>query len=182
MKKYPNLLFLLACVMCQLSFSQQISIDNTYSATQLIQNNFGQGCVQVSNISSQVNGQVNGFNSFGYFDGSGTNFPFQNGLVLSTGNANSGANVLNNNVLGDGNTNWGTDTDLQNELGITGTLNATSIEFDFVSISNQIQFNYIFASEEYDPPFECNFTDSFVFLITEAGSGNPYTNIAVVPG
>ena len=164
------------------SFSQPISIDDSYTAQQLIQNNFGQGCVQVSNISSQVNGQVNGFNSFGSFDGSGTNFPFQNGMVMSTGNAPSGANTLNTNVLGDGNTNWGTDSDLESALGITGTLNATSIEFDFISISNQIQFNYIFASEEYDPPFECNFTDSFVFLITEAGTGSPYTNIAVVPG
>jgi gliding motility-associated-like protein len=182
MKKYQILLLLSACVMCNLSFSQQITIDDSYTAQQLIENNFGQGCVQVSNISSQVNGQVNGFNSFGYFDGSGTNFPFQNGIVLSTGNALSGANVINTTVLSEGNTTWNTDPDLESALGITGTLNATSIEFDFISISNQVQFNYIFASEEYDPPFECGFTDSFVFLITEVGSGNPYTNIAVVPG
>ena len=165
-----------------LSYSQQITIDNSYTEQQLIQNNFGLGCVQVSNITSQVNGQVNGFNSFGYFDGSGTNFPFQNGIVLSTGNAMSGANGVNTAVLSDGDTNWNSDADLEAILGITGTLNATSIEFDFISISNQIQFNYIFASEEYNPPYECNFTDSFAFLITEAGSGNPYTNIAVVPG
>ena len=182
MKKYPNLLLLFACVMCSLSFSQQISIDDSYTAQQLIQNNFGLGCVQVSNITSQVNGQVNGLNSFGYFDGSGTSFPFQNGIVLSTGRAVSGANTLNNTVLSEGNTSWNTDSDLENALGITGTLNATSIEFDFISISNQIQFNYIFVSEEYNPPYECDFTDSFAFLITEAGSGNPYTNIAVVPG
>ena len=168
--------------MYNLSFSQQISIDDSYTAQQLIENNFGLGCVQVSNVTTQVNGQVNGFNSFGYFDGSGTSFPFQNGIVLSTGRAISGANTLNTAVLSDGNTNWNTDPDLETALGISGTLNATSIEFDFMSISNQIQFNYIFASEEYNPPYECNFTDSFAFLITEAGSGNPYSNIAVVPG
>ncbi len=168
--------------MGNLSFSQQISIDDSYTAQQLIQNNFGLGCVQVSNITSQVNGQVNGLNSFGYFDGSGTSFPFQNGIVLSTGRAISGANTLNNTVLSDGNTSWNTDPDLESALGISGTLNATSIEFDFISISNQIQFNYIFASEEYNPPYECGFTDSFAFLITESGTGNPYTNIAVVPG
>ena len=168
--------------MGHLSFSQQISIDDSYTAQELIENNFGLGCVQVSNITSQVNGQVEGINSFGYFDGNGTNFPFQNGIVLSTGTALSGANGTNNNVLSDGNTNWGTDADLENALGISGTLNATSIEFDFISISNQIQFNYIFASEEYNPPYECDFSDSFAFLITESGSGNPYTNIALVPG
>ncbi|MGM5469905.1 choice-of-anchor L domain-containing protein [Flavobacteriaceae bacterium LMO-SS05] len=182
MKKYSFLLLLYACVIGNLSFSQQISIDDSQTAQQLIQNNFGLGCVQVSNISSPVNGQTNGLNSFGYFDGSGTTFPFQNGIVLSTGRAISGANTLNNTVLSDGNTNWGTDPDLETALGISGTLNATSIEFDFISISNQIQFNYIFASEEYNPPYECGFTDSFAFLITEAGTGNPYTNIAVVPG
>ncbi|RIA09087.1 gliding motility-associated-like protein [Flavobacteriaceae bacterium MAR_2010_72] len=182
MKKNIFFLLLLTCVMCSISFSQQISIDNSVTAQQLIQDNFGQGCVQVSNISSQVNGQVNGFNSFGYFDGSGTNFPFQNGIVLSTGNAVSGANGVNGTVLSEGDPTWTTDADLETALGLTGTLNATSIEFDFISISNQVQFNYIFASEEYNPPYECQFTDSFVFLITEAGSGNPYTNIAVVPG
>ena len=167
MRKYNILLLLCACVMYNLSFSQQISIDDSYTAQQLIENNFGLGCVQVSNVTTQVNGQVNGFNSFGYFDGSGTSFPFQNGIVLSTGRAISGANTLNTAVLSDGNTNWNTDPDLETALGITGTLNATSIEFDFMSISNQIQFNYIFASEEYNPPYECNFTDSFAFLITE---------------
>jgi len=182
MKKYIFLLSILACVLGNFSYSQQISIEDSYTAQELIQNNFGLGCVQVSNISSQINGQVNGFNSFGYFDGSGTNFPFQNGIVLSTGNALSGANGINNAVLSDGNTNWGSDPDLETALGISGTLNATSIEFDFISISNQIQFNFIFASEEYNPPYECNFTDSFAFLITEAGSGNPYDNIALIPG
>ncbi|HKK12020.1 MAG TPA: choice-of-anchor L domain-containing protein, partial [Flavobacteriaceae bacterium] len=120
MKKYPNLLLLFACVMYQLSFSQQISIDDTYTAQELIENNFGLGCVQVSNITSQVNGQANGVNSFGYFDGSGTNFPFQNGIVLATGNAQAGANGVNTSVLSDGNTNWNTDPDLETALGLSG--------------------------------------------------------------
>ena len=168
--------------MGNLSFSQQISIDDSYTPQELIENNFGLGCVQVSNITSQVNGQADGINSFGYFDGNGTNFPFQNGIILTTGTALSGANGVNTSILSDGNNNWGTDSDLESALGISGTLNATSIEFDFISISNQIQFNYIFASEEYNPPYECDFSDSFAFLITESGSGNPYTNIAVIPG
>jgi len=72
--------------------------------------------------------------------------------------------------------------DLETALGITNTVNATSIEFDFESISNQFSFNYLLASEEYFGIFPCQFSDGFVFLIKEAGTPNPYQNIALIPG
>lgn len=162
--------------------AQQITVDNSFSAQQLIENNLVQGCVETSNISSPINGSVNGFSSFGYFERGDSNFPFENGIVLTTGNAFSAGNTTNANVLNEGETNWGTDTDLENALGITSTLNATTIEFDFVSISNQIQFNYILASEEYFGNFPCEYSDGFAFLIRPVGSTDPYTNIAVIPG
>ena len=102
--------------------------------------------------------------------------------MLSTGNANSAGNTTNINILNEGELTWGTDTDLETALGINDTHNATSIEFDFVSISNLIQFNYILASEEYFGNFPCEYSDGFAFLIKEAGTNNPYTNIALVPG
>jgi len=172
--------FCLFGIICM--YGQQISIDNSFSEQQLIEDNLVQGCVETSNISSQVNGTVNGFNSFAYFDRAGSNFPFQNGIMLSTGNPMSGGNTQNNEVLNEGEPNWTTDSDLESALGITGTLNATSIEFDFVSVSNQIQFNYILASEEYFGNFPCEYSDGFAFLIRETGSSDPYTNIAVIPG
>lgn len=162
--------------------AQKISIDNTQSAQTLINNNLAEGCIEVTNISSSINGSVNGFSSFGYFVKANSNFPFDNGIMLSTGNANSGGNTTNVNILNDGEPNWGTDPDLEAALGIANTLNATSIEFDFVSISNLIQFNYILASEEYFGNFPCEYSDGFAFLIKEAGTNNPYTNIAVIPG
>ena len=164
------------------SYGQQISIDNSYTEQELIENNLVQGCVETSNISSQVNGSINGFNSFAYFEKAGSNFPFQNGIMLSTGNPISGGNTQNNDILNEGETNWTTDSDLESALGISGTLNATSIEFDFISVSNQIQFNYILASEEYFGNFPCEYSDGFAFLIREAGTSNPYTNIAIIPG
>ncbi|WP_431134827.1 choice-of-anchor L domain-containing protein [Psychroserpens mesophilus] len=176
----------LAVILClffgSLSYGQQISIDNSFTEQQLIVDNLIQGCVETSNISSQVNGSVNGFNSFAYFDKAGSNFPFQNGIMLSTGNPVSGGNTQNNAILNEGETNWTTDPDLEAALGISGTLNATSIEFDFVSVSNQIQFNYILASEEYFGNFPCEYSDGFAFLIKETGSSDPYTNIAIIPG
>ena len=182
MKLFKISLLVIACILYNQTFSQQISIDNSFTEQELIENNLVQGCVEVSNITSSINGSINGFSSFGYFERNTSNFPFENGILLTTGNAISGGNTQNNAVLNEGEPNWTTDTDLETALGITGTLNATSIEFDFVSISNQIEFNYILASEEYFGNFPCEYSDGFAFLIKEAGTNNPYTNIAVIPG
>ncbi|WP_458629188.1 choice-of-anchor L domain-containing protein [Winogradskyella sp. PC D3.3] len=169
-------------LICNLSIAQQVTVDNSVSPQDLIQNTLIQGCVEVSNISSPSNGSSIGIGSFGYFERANSNFPFENGIVLTTGNATSAGNGQNNNILNDGDATWLTDSDLENALGISGTVNATSIEFEFISISNQIQFNYILASEEYFGNFPCDYSDGFAFLIKEAGTTNPYTNIALVPG
>ena len=163
-------------------FSQQISVDDSVGLQSLIQNNLVDGCVDITNISSQVNGNANGFSSYAYFERAGSNFPFANGIMLSTGGAASGGNSTVTPTLSEGSTTWGTDTDLEAALGITNTVNATSIEFDFVSISNQFQFNYLLASEEYFGINPCQFSDGFVFLIRVAGTTNPYQNIALIPG
>ncbi|WP_299229192.1 T9SS type B sorting domain-containing protein [uncultured Psychroserpens sp.] len=182
MKFCKQSLALVLSLFCSLIYAQQISVNDTFTAQQLVENNLIQGCVETSNINSPVNGSVNGFNSFAYFERSGSNFPFENGIVLTTGNSLSGGNVQNNEVLNEGEPNWGTDSDLETALGISGTLNATSIEFDFVSVSNQVQFNYILASEEYFGNFPCEYSDGFALLIRESGTNDPYTNIAVLPG
>jgi gliding motility-associated-like protein len=162
--------------------AQQISTDTSASLEALIQANLGQGCVDISNVSSSVNGQFNGLNSYGAFDKADSNFPFQNGIVLSTGSIESGGNGLNTNTLNEGNSNWPSDSDLENTLGISNTLNATSIEFDFISTTSQISFDYILASEEYNTNFPCQYSDGFAFLIKKANSPDPFENIALVPG
>ncbi len=175
------MLFFLVYLLSQNISAQQISIDDSLTPQQLIEDNLVQGCVQVSNITSSVNGSVNGFSSYGYFERANSNFPFENGIVLSSGNVNSAGNVTNENPLNEGDTNWTTDPDLENALGISNTLNATSIEFDFISSSSTIQFNYILASEEYFNNYPCNYSDGFAFLIRESGTNNTFQNIAVIP-
>ncbi len=182
MQVFKKISIVSSLAICLSSFAQQITVDNTVTAQDLIENTLIQGCIEASNISSPVNGSVSGIGSFGYFEQAGSNFPFQSGIVLTTGNANSAGNTINTAVLNEGDTNWGTDTDLESVLGISGTLNASSIEFDFISISNTIEFNYILASEEYFGNFPCNYSDGFALLIREAGTGDPYTNIALIPG
>lgn len=162
--------------------AQQISINSNISAQQLIEDNLVLGCVEVSNIVSNNNGSINQINSFGFFERSNSAFPFENGIMLSTGSANAAGNTTNANTLNDGETNWLTDTDLETALGISNTLNATSIEFDFVSVTNQVQFNYLLASEEYFANYPCEYSDGFAFLIKEAGTTDPYVNIALIPG
>ncbi|NNL80815.1 MAG: hypothetical protein HKO67_10025, partial [Flavobacteriaceae bacterium] len=175
--------FLLLFVLFSITVNaQKISVDNSLNAQQLIQDYLVEGCVEVTNINSPINGSINGFSSFGYFERDLSNFPFENGIVLTTGNANAGGNTTNDNILNDGELNWGPDADLETALGISNTYNATTIEFDFISISNLIQFNYILASEEYFGNFPCEYSDGFAFLIREAGSSAPYTNIALIPG
>ncbi|MGZ0016406.1 choice-of-anchor L domain-containing protein [Yeosuana sp. AK3] len=167
---------------CKVVFSQQISVDASIPLNQLIQDNLIEGCVEISNISSAVNGNSFGLPSYAFFNRASSNFPFQDGVMLSTGNAESGGNLPRTPTLSEGSTIWGTDPDLEAALGITNTLNATSIEFDLISATNQVQFNYLLASEEYFGTNPCQFSDGFVFLIKEVGSPLPYTNIALVPG
>ncbi|WP_298497249.1 T9SS type B sorting domain-containing protein [uncultured Algibacter sp.] len=163
-------------------FSQQISIDDTVALQPLIEDNLVNGCVNITNINSSVNGATSGFASYAYFERGSSNFPFENGIMLSTGGATSGGNAERTPTLSEGSNTWGTDPDLETALGITNTVNATSIEFDFTSISNQFQFNYLLASEEYFGINPCQFSDGFVFLIREAGTTDPYQNIALIPG
>ncbi|WP_345274238.1 choice-of-anchor L domain-containing protein [Flaviramulus aquimarinus] len=182
MKYFFSLALFLCFIFSNVTHSQQISTDSSISLEQLILNNLAEGCVEITNIQSNVNGSSSNLESYGYFEKALSNFPFENGIVLSTGSVNSAGNTTNTNILAEGDDNWGTDTDLETALGISNTLNATSIEFDFVSFSNQVQFNYLLASEEYYETNPCNYSDGFAFLIKEADTANPYENIALIPG
>lgn len=179
MKKVFLILF--ALFACHKVSAQQVTTDESVSLQQLVEQ-LAQGCVEISNVSSSINGNIDGLQSYAYFDQAGSNFPFANGLVLTSGRASDAGTPVNTAPLNSGTTGWGTDPDIEATLGVNGTLNATSIEFDFIAVTNQISFNYLLASEEYAEDFPCRFSDSFAFLIRPTGSTAPYTNIAVVPG
>lgn len=164
------------------TLAQQITTDSSIPLEALIQASLGQGCVEITNISSSINGQVDGIASFGSFNKADSNFPFENGIILSTGSISSAGNNEIANNLNEGSNNWLTDADLETTLGITNTLNATAIEFDFTSAADQIAFNYVLASEEYNTNFPCQYSDGFAFLIKKANTPDPYENIALIPG
>lgn len=157
-----------------------IEVVDTMTGQELVNALVDNACAEISNVT--ISGS-NEDTSYGYFTAD-PDFPFESGIILSTGYVRS-APGPNTSVLGDGSGNWGGDNDLEQELNINNTRNATTLEFDFVPATSHISFDYIFASEEYTfwPDGDgCNYSDGFAFLLREAGSTDPYQNLAIIPG
>lgn len=160
---------------------------SAYSVTDLVKKvliSGGSDCSQpsVSNVTVFPNIAVSNQNrSWGYFDRGTTNFPFKEGIVLSTGYARKAGNFLVSGTLSD-ELGTGSDPDLVNAINPDQKLyDATYIEFDFVPFSNQITFNYLFASEEYSSTYPCEgYSDGFALLLRKQGDSN-YTNMAILP-
>ncbi len=164
--------------------AQYITIDENYTAQQLVEDILiNNPCANVSNISVNGWSQTSG-GSFGSFNAAGSDFPFEEGIILSTGLAAS-APGPNSGILSQGPTSWLGDDDLETALGVGNSINATVLEFDFLPLADKISFEYVFSSEQYlsNPSSnQCNYTDGFVFLLKEANTTNPYQNLAVIPG
>lgn len=165
-----------------------VSVNNTndpesyLSLEELIFNVFTSEDASVNIFSSQVNGNPTDLETknYGYFNrGGAQNFPFEEGIVLTSGVAYQGGNVTNTSLVTN-NIGQPGDVDLENALNITNTNDATFIKFNFIPTGDQISFRYLLASEEYDGSTECSFSDSFAFLLREVGT-TEYTNLAVLP-
>ena len=188
MKKFS--LFLVSFFSFYTSFSQ-ISVDGTgqnNDATYLIEDvliNAGALGLDVSNI-SYSEGDTN---QIGYFSNGAGIIGMTDGVVMSTG----GLTLLND--YGNTGLYTGTgveDEDLKMQMELVGMdtatysiFNTVVIEFDFEAVGNSIEFDYVFASNEY-PSFVCSqFNDIFGFFITGPGITGPFSNngknIALVP-
>ncbi len=163
-------------------------IQSTYNITDLIKKvliSGGADC-ETNIMNVNVSPNISAFSadrSWGYFNKGTTNFPFNEGVLLVTGKANSAGNYSQPDTLSDFTGTFG-DADLANAVGVnTSDLkDATFIEFDFIPINDQISFNYIFSSEEYliNTNYPCQYTDAFALLLKKQGDAN-YTNLAVLP-
>lgn len=156
--------------------------DTTYTVDQLVEEVLiDSECSLVSNITYSTGTNFGSTNGIGYFEANGSDFPFESGLVMTSGD------VLNapgpeTGTISDGGFAWPGDSDLEDfipGLFAGDTNNASIIEFDFIPVINEMSFDFIFAAEEYGT-FQCTFTDAFAFLLTDS-SGNTI-NIALVPG
>lgn len=182
MKKF---LLMLVAIAPLYGYAQAITVDtSTHSVPDLVnQVLINSPCTQVSNISWQTGTNFGSSNGIGYFQNTNPSFPMQSGVILSTGNV-ANAPGPNNSTLSDGNNPaWIGDTDLENVLQQAGiqmsSVNATVLEFDFIPVSANFSFDFLFASEEYGN-FQCDFSDAFAFLLTNQNTGQT-TNLAVIP-
>lgn len=173
--------------MCYTSVSataQYITVNDTKSAIDLVNllTNYA-ACVNITNAVVTGDPFETPKNSYGSFDKNGSSFPFENGVILSTWSSiySSGPFIREpTNTTKSGSSSWSGDTDLENALKKGNTLNATSLEFDFIPLTNLIRFNYLFASNEYQDDFPCNYSDGFAFLIKENAVGAKYQNLAIL--
>ncbi|WP_241775082.1 choice-of-anchor L domain-containing protein [Chryseobacterium sp. ERMR1:04] len=160
---------------------------STYSPEQLVKDiliNGGSTCSipNVSNVTVTPNQPATNNDRFwGYFHRGTTNFPFKDGIVLTTGYARQAGNVASEasvSVTGAG----------INDPDLVAVINPAPdsfkdnvmLEFDFVPNSNQVKFNYLFASEEYTYDYPCSYSDAFALLIKPV-AGGPYVNVAILP-
>ncbi len=167
--------------------AQNITVDDCYTAQQLVENVLvNSSCATVSNFAATGDTFPIGQNSYGYFTNANGSFPFTEGVILTTSYAKKAIgpfSTITSNIIGNDNDGgWLGDADLNQALGISTSVTATVLEFDFIPLTNFLSFDYIFASTEYADTGSCRFTDAFTFLIKENSIGSVYDNLAVIPG
>ena len=123
--------------------------------------------------------QIGSFNRNNY-----TQFPFETGLVMTTGAVTVAAGPNSGGGSSSAIPNYYSDATLQTYA--TSTVNGSAaLDFDFLAYADTFAFNYVFGSEEY-PSYVCDsYNDIFIFLLTgpDPVTGLSTTkNVAVVPG
>ena len=148
-------------------------------------------CALVSNFTSSTGTNFGKANGIGYFTRNGSTFGaaptdpdfYHDGIILVTGDATQAPGYNTGIISETATTGWAGDASLEAIIpGYTagGSHDATYIAFDFTPLVNQISFDFIFASEEYTPAFECDYSDSFAFILKDLTT-NVSTNLAVIP-
>jgi hypothetical protein len=152
----------------------------------LVQNVLVTGCLIAENV-DYTGDQTNGI---GYFEQGDSDFPLSSGVILSTGavgnaigpasrlghDANGGLDFDSNNQDSDLSILAGTNPKFNYWGNIVGWnkpyYDAQVLEFDFIPAGNKLEFNYIFASEEYNGYACSNFNDGFAFILSGPGIDN----------
>lgn len=180
MKQVFNSLFIAVCLLVAAPRAQaQLFVDTTYTAEQMVNDFFNimGDCVTATNIT-----HTGALNGMAFFEGSASNVGLNAGIMLSSGSAalatdTAGATFFASSAseaLGDA------QLDLQLGSGYI-TYDASVIEFDIVSTDPDLNFVYVFGSEEYPEFVGSSFNDIFGFFISGPGFAEPQ-NIALVPG
>ena len=165
--------FLLAlCLLGSIQSFAQLTVQGGFTAQQLAENLAGPG-LTVTNATL-----IGSVTSRGTFQSVNTGLGVNSGVILTTGRIVEAVGPAVNDASND-NGRPG-DAALNNLAGIQ-TYDAAVLQFDFVVETDNIQFNFVFASEEYPEFVGAGYNDVFAFFISGPGiTGNQ--NIALVPG
>lgn len=144
-----------------------------YSAEELITDIFLGDCLEATNIN-----YTGSNNAIGTFANGGA-IGVEEGIIISTGDITTAPGP---NVGGGVSGYMFTAGDaLLSTLAGSTTYDAAVFEFEFTASTDQVEFTYVFASEEY-PEFVCGiYNDAFGFFVSGPGYA-ANTNIAAVPG
>lgn len=148
--------------------TEKLAVTIGHTAEELINKILGDGIV-AQNVTTI--GNIN-TSAAGIFTGGKTIIGFEEGIILSTGNAKD---VVGPNKYSGVSTGYGLDgdTDLTLLAGLD-TYDAAIIEFDFIPENDNISFQYVFSSDEYNEYANSGYNDSFAFILNGE-------NIAVLP-
>ena len=158
-------------------FSQTITVNDTENTPEeLVDLLIGNNCITRSNVTISSN------KSIAYFNNNMGNFPINEGVIIRNGIAeHTSGSYTNQNISSQVSSDG--DLDLQNisdQSGQSATITDVAfLEFDFIPLANTINFNYLFASNEYGE-FQCSFSDVFAIILTNMNTGES-VNLAVLP-
>ncbi len=171
--KLSTLLLFVGCIHFA-NAQSSLFIDTSYTAEQMVLDFFANSCAMPSNIT--YNGAPA---TLAFFEGANTNLGINAGIVISTGNVAQIANASD--VFASTPFSTAGDMDLQSlNAGGFPSYDAAVLEFDLtVADGGDMNFQYVFGSEEYPEWVGTSFNDVFGFLISGMGVVN---NIAMVPG
>ncbi|MEO1049956.1 MAG: OmpA family protein [Bacteroidota bacterium] len=172
LKKYNRALVLILFWFVSLPGYTQIEIDTSRNAEYLVEEILlGQG-VLVGNVKFTGTKYA-----MSLFTDQESNLGIEQGIILTSGNAYYSRGPNETPRMG-----WASAAPGDHDLeAITRgrTYDAAILEFDFITASENLVFEYVFASEEYLEYVGSKFNDVFAFFVD--GPGMPKTNIARLP-
>ena len=166
------------CLIIFTQFSQsQLKIKEAISAEELMGVLLGDTeNIIVSNLS--IKGSPNSFGEFkcklDYND------IIPEGIIMSNGYVKNAIGP-NTDTQKSTKVNFMSDPDINRISGNKGCYDTALFEFDLISSTDKIQFNFFFASEEYPEYIHKNVNDTFIFLVTNTIT-KVSENIAILNG
>lgn len=177
-----SIITVLTALIISICAKGQLYTTSNYSPEDLCTDILNWSAIQVVNV--EYTGYMD---AIGYFNGEITNIGIDKGLLLTTGtihNTDSGKSRQGphgpNDLPGAGMDNNQPGYGLLNGLTSGITYNAAVLEIDFIALESELEFTYVFGSEEY-PEYVCSaYNDVFGIFISGPGISG-IQNIAKIP-